>query len=145
MSGVRSGWFEVVRVSSICVLSLSLAGCLNLGAKKGVSKPQTVERGNVTVEVVETGSLQAVKTVEVKSRVSGRVKSLIVDEGQLVHAGDLIAEIDPQETQLAVNQSAAQVRGAEAGAQRQSIEIAQRRVTARNALAKALSALRQVR
>jgi HlyD family secretion protein len=98
----------------------------------------------VTVEVIETGSLNAKRSVEVKSRVSGRVKALYVDEGDLVYKGQVIAEIDPQETQLQVAQNLAQVRGAEAGVRRQSIEISQRRVSAQNALVKAQSNLRQV-
>lgn len=112
-------------------------------AKKTPKTSQLVEKGDLTVEVVETGTLQAVKVVEIKSRVSGRVKRLYVDEGDYVKSGQLIAEIDPQETQLQVDQNLAQIRGAQAGTDRQSIEIAQRRVTASNALSKARSNLRQ--
>lgn len=121
-----------------------MGGCMPQGAKKAETKPQTVTKGDLSVEVIETGSLKAVKTVEVKSRVSGRVKKLFVEEGTRVVAGQLIAEIDPTETQLQVDQNSAQVRGAEAGARNQSIQIAQRRITARNALEKAKSNLRQI-
>jgi HlyD family secretion protein len=107
-------------------------------------KAQKVERGDILVQVIETGTLQAVKSVEVKSRVSGRVAELLVDEGDRVAIGQLVAVIDPQETQLQVAQNQAQVRGAESGRQRLDVEIAQRRVTAENALAKARSALRQL-
>lgn len=122
-----------------------VGGCANLMApKKPAAKPQTVEKGEVAVRVIETGTLQADRTVEVKSRVSGRVKRLFVEEGDTVVRGQLIAEIDPQETLLQVRQNEAQVRGASAGVERQAVEIAQRRVTAANALAKAQSNLRQV-
>lgn len=124
--------------------SLTLSGCANPGAKKSQATPIKVERGDVSVQVVETGYLNAKKSVEVKSRVSGRVKKLFVEEGDRVVAGQLIAEIDPQETQLQVEQNSAQVSGAEAGVRRQSIEIAQRRVTAKNAYEKAQSNLRQI-
>jgi HlyD family secretion protein len=107
-------------------------------------KPVTVERGEVAVRVIESGSLQPIKTVEVKSRVSGRVARLLVDEGDYVKAGDLVAVIDPQETELQVQQNAAQVRGAEAAVRRTDVDLAQRRVTAANALARAQSQLRQV-
>ncbi|MCW5937864.1 MAG: efflux RND transporter periplasmic adaptor subunit [Fimbriimonadaceae bacterium] len=112
-----------------------------LEAKKHEIK---VDKGDVLVQVVDTGTLEAVTNVEVKSRVSGRIARLLVQEGQMVAKGDLIAEIDPQETQLQVDQNAAQVRGAEAGARRTEVEIAQRRVTARTALAKAQSRLKQL-
>ncbi len=103
-----------------------------------------VDRGEVLVQVVESGSLQAVKTVEVKSRVGGRIARLMVDEGDTVVEGQLIAEIDPQETMLQVEQNEAQVRGAQAAVRRTSVEMAQRRVTARSALERAESRLAQV-
>jgi len=121
-----------------------LGGCFPQAPKKDTAKPQTVERGDLSVQVIETGSLKAIRTVEVKSRVSGRVKKLYVEEGAKVVAGQLIAEIDPTETQLQVDQNSAQVQGAEAGARNQTIQIAQRRITARNALEKAKSNLRQM-
>ncbi|MBS1721462.1 MAG: efflux RND transporter periplasmic adaptor subunit [Armatimonadetes bacterium] len=129
----------------LALVSILSSGCMGgAGAKKDAKAVQKVERGNVLVQVVETGSLEADKTVEVKSRVSGRVKHLYVDEGEMVTKGQLIAEIDPQETLLQVQQNEAQVKGAQAGAERQAIEIAQRRVTAANNLDKARSNLRQV-
>lgn len=116
----------------------------NLRAKKD-EKPQIqVERGEVSVKVVENGTLNAFKAVEVKSRVSGRVAKLLVDEGDFVEQGQLIAVIDPQETQLQVQQNAAQVRGAQAGMDRTAIEIEQRRVTAQTGLQRAEANLRQV-
>jgi HlyD family secretion protein len=107
-------------------------------------KAVKVEKGEILVQVIETGTLQAVRSVEVKSRVSGRVAQLLVDEGDRVAAGQLLAVIDPQETQLQVAQNEAQVRGAESARRRLDVELAQRRVTAVNALAKAQSALRQI-
>lgn len=89
-----------------------------------------VTRGDVSIQVVETGTIDAVKNVEVKSRVSGRLKKLLVDEGDMVTAGQLIAIIDPQETQLQVRQNRAQVRGAESRVAQTEIEILQRRATA---------------
>lgn len=132
------------KVFAYCLIGLlTVSGCGFGGPKKEKKAAQTVEQGDLKVEVVETGTLQAVKLVEIKSRVSGRVKKLYVDEGDHVTAGQLIAEIDPQETQLQVDQNQAQIRGAMAATDRQSIEIAQRKVTAANALAKAKSTLRQ--
>jgi HlyD family secretion protein len=115
-----------------------------LQAKKEETPEVKVERGPIQVKVVESGTLIAFTNVEVKSRVGGRVARLLVDEGDMVEKGQLIAVIDPQETQLQVEQSAAQVRGAQAGLERTSVEIAQRRVTARAALERAQSNLRQV-
>ncbi len=104
----------------------------------------TVETGDIKVEVIESGPLHAKNSIEVKSRVSGRVQQLMVDEGDVVQQGQLIAIIDPQETELQVRQNQAQLRGAQAGVTRLSVEIAQREITARTNLARVQSRLRQV-
>lgn len=96
--------------------------------KKLRESDYTVKTEEISSRVVETGVIDAVKMVEVKSRVSGRVKQLLVDEGDSVVAGQLIAVIDPRETQLQVNQSRAQLRGAQANVARTQIEIEQRRI-----------------
>lgn len=116
---------------AIVAIAVALAGC---GGKPpsaaGSAGTATVTKGDVRLEVVETGTIDAVKNVEVKSRVSGRLKRLLVDEGDMVTAGQLIAVIDPQETQLQVRQNQAQVRGAESRVKQTEIEILQRRATA---------------
>jgi len=104
----------------------------------------TVDTGDIKVEVIESGPLHAKNSVEVKSRVSGRVQQLLVDEGDLVEQGQLVAIIDPQETELQVQQNQAQLRGAQAGVQRISVEMAQREITAKTNLARAQSRLRQI-
>jgi len=91
----------------------------------------TVTRGDVVNTVVETGTIDAVKTVEVKSRVSGRLAKLTVDEGDHVTQGQLIAVIDPLETKLLVEQNRAQLSGAMSSVQKQNLEIQQRKITAR--------------
>lgn len=103
-----------------------------------------IEKGDLKVQVVETGQVDAVKAVEVKSRVSGRVAQLLVDEGAVVQKGDLIAVIDPQETQLRVQQDQAQKRGAEAAVRRLAVEISQREATSRAAYNEAATRLKQI-
>ncbi len=74
----------------------------------------TVERGDVILTVVETGSVEPVETLEVKSRVSGRISRLYVEEGNVVKKGDLLAEIDPEELRLQAQRAEAQLKAAEA-------------------------------
>src|SRR5689334_7272302 len=71
-----------------------------LAASKNADNVATVSRGDVVNQVVETGTVDAVKTVELKSRVSGRLAKLLVDEGDHVTQGQLVAVIDPLETKL---------------------------------------------
>ncbi|HOM82674.1 MAG TPA: efflux RND transporter periplasmic adaptor subunit [Armatimonadota bacterium] len=58
----------------------------------------TVERGDITVTVSATGTLQPLTTVDIKSRAGGRVDVLAVDIGSIVKPGQLIAKIDPTDT-----------------------------------------------
>ena len=121
---------------------LAASQVLGRGQAKAPDDQITVEKGDVVVSVIETGSLEAAREVEVKSRVGGRVARLLVEEGDLVEAGQLIAVIDPQETELQVKQNRAQLRGAEANVRRLDVDIAQRRITAANAVTKAESRVR---
>ncbi|MBX3117678.1 MAG: efflux RND transporter periplasmic adaptor subunit [Fimbriimonadaceae bacterium] len=110
-------------------------------AKKGVIK---VERGEILRKVVETGTADAVKAVEVRSRATGRLLKMYVQEGDIVKQGQLIAEIDPQETQLRVDQDNATLSGARSSIARQDIEIEQRRITAKAAYDTAVARLAQL-
>lgn len=100
--------------------------------------------GTITESVVDTGPIDAVQSVEVKSQVSGRLAKLLVEEGDVVKKGDLIAIIDPQETRNKVQSDEAQMRGALSSVRRTGIEITQRRVTAQAALDRARLRVQQL-
>ena len=55
---------------------------------------ETVQRGDIEKNVVATGSIESINTVDVGAQVSGKVTKLHVALGQQVKKGDLIAEID---------------------------------------------------
>lgn len=112
---------------------------------KPVSNDALVQKGDVTVKVIETGTIDSVKSVEVKSRVSGRLAKLLVDVGDVVKQGDLIAIIDPKESQLQVDQAKAQLMGAESAVARAGIEIRQRKISSKAAYDQAVARLQQVR
>jgi len=54
-----------------------------------------VDRGDVETVVSSTGTLQAIKTVEVGTQVSGQIAEIYVDYNDSVTEGQLIARIDP--------------------------------------------------
>jgi HlyD family secretion protein len=84
-----------------------------LGPKdEPVIRTAKVERGTVTASVSATGTLQPLTTVEVKSNVAGSIVKLAVDEGDTVKAGQLIARIDPSDTQTAFEQTQADLAAA---------------------------------
>ena len=86
-------------------------------ALKTVAKPmrtETVQQGDVEVKVVETGSIDALRKVDIKSKAGGRISRLLVDAGAIVRQGQVIATIDPQEIDSQVEALRAQMAGAEA-------------------------------
>lgn len=141
----------IIFVAVALVLVCGVGGFLikSMAAKRQAdlaNKPtvHTVAKGDVVVSVVDTGTIDAVNSVELKSRVSGRLSQLFVEEGDFVTQGQVIATIDPQETQFTVAQNEAQLRGAQSGAARTAIEIEQRRVSAQADLEQAQSRLRRL-
>lgn len=107
-----------MRTTFVLISAAVLAAGCSLRREQAAPPGHQVSRGNIEVTVVETGKIEAVQDVEVKSRVSGRIARLYVNEGDRVERGQLIAEIDPQEIRLQLEQAAAQLRGAEAGSKR---------------------------
>lgn len=61
----------------------------------------------VTIQERTTGTIVANATVNVLARVEGQVVSTPFKEGQIVHKGDLLFQLDPRPFQAAVAQAAA--------------------------------------
>ncbi len=73
-----------------------------------------VTAGPITRRILATGTVQPTGTVDVGSQVSGTVQSLGADFNSIVHAGDVIARLDPSLYQAALDQARASEREAEA-------------------------------
>jgi HlyD family secretion protein len=121
--------FVVIGAVAIVIVGFSMLKAAT-GGKPDVAKAArtaTVTRDDLTVTAVETGTIDALKTVEVKPQVSGRLKVLYVQEGDTVKQGQLVAIIDPQETQLRVQQDSANLQGAQSVVQKTELQIVQTR------------------
>ena len=60
--------------------------------------------GNVRIIQTGLGSVVSRNTVTVRSRVSGQLTRVLFKEGQFVHAGDVLAEIDPRPFEVLLTQ-----------------------------------------
>lgn len=103
-------------ITGLCVTALAGGAILLLAPTTGKeSQPQeeprivAVKRTAVQTRVAETGTLEPLRTIEIKSQVSGDVRRVHVKEGQLVRAGEALAVIEQEPTQA---RQVAQVRAA---------------------------------
>lgn len=76
------------------------------------SPPRAVETVTAELRPMErmisvTGSLAAQEQATISVKVSGRVKTLVVDIGSVLSQGELIAQIEPRDYELRVQQAAA--------------------------------------
>ena len=64
----------------------------------------TAKKGDIGVYVEALGAVTPVYTVNVTSRVQGQVMNVYYKEGQMVHKGQPLLEIDPRPFQAALTQ-----------------------------------------
>jgi HlyD family secretion protein len=77
-------------------------------------KTQEVQRGDLTVIVTATGTLEATNQVDVSSELSGIIKSIHVDYNSKVKAGQILAKLDTSKLEAQVTQSKATLESAKA-------------------------------
>lgn len=83
-----------------------------IASRKAGMKPRsipvvaaTAQQGNMPVYLQGLGTVTAFNTVNVKARIDGQLISVAFQEGQFVHKGDVLAEIDPRPFQVLLDQA----------------------------------------
>src|SRR6266481_2604934 len=115
----------VGRLLSALTGLISLVAC-NQAAPPGSPPPPTVTVSKPEEKLVEnwsefTGRTAAVNFVNVTPRVSGYIVDIPFKEGDLVHQGDLLFQIDPRPYQDAYDQAVGQLQRAQASQRLQDI------------------------
>jgi len=109
---------RIIIISSVVGVVLLFVGGLAAfsrgGTKIDPSKLAKVEKGDLAKSVVATGKVTPILKVEVKSKASGIVKKLLVDYGDTVKKGQLLAQLDKVEIEAQVEQSRAALLAADA-------------------------------
>src|SRR5579871_483804 len=83
-----------------------------------------VQQKTMPIYLTELGTVTAYNTVTIKSRVDGQLIRVNVTEGQTVHQGQLLAEIDPAPYQAALAQAEGQLVKDQAAAANATAEAA---------------------
>jgi HlyD family secretion protein len=99
----------------VIVLIVGVAVAFSRGSSKiDPSKLAKVEKGDLAKSVVATGKVEPITKVEVKSKASGIVKKLLVEYGDRVKRGQLLAQLDKIEIEAGVEESRAALQAAQA-------------------------------
>jgi multidrug efflux system membrane fusion protein len=69
----------------------------------------TAQKGDLPVYLIGLGTVTAFNTVTVRSRVDGQIVKVNFTEGQFVHQGDALIEIDPRPYQVMLEQAEGQL------------------------------------
>jgi multidrug efflux system membrane fusion protein len=106
-------WFRGNRVMGYVAASATSTHAGNRDAE-GAGRPTPVvavkvRRGNIGVYKSGLGEVTPIYTVVVKSRVDGQLMQVNFNEGDYVHQGDLLAEIDPRPFEVALEQAQGQL------------------------------------
>jgi HlyD family secretion protein len=94
---------KLVKTLIILVVLVAVAGALyalarsNKGDKDGL-KQVTIESGSITEKAIAVGQIQPRQKFSIKSKLSGIVKTCLVNVGDRVRAGDAMFEIAPDPT-----------------------------------------------
>ena len=112
---------KVIRTAIIGLVVLGAAGFgysrmqAKATAKPVMGRLVTAEVGKIAIKVSETGTLEPVTKVDVKSRVGGRVLKIFVRPGDRVAVGAPLATVDPTEVSRQVASVQAQLQSSQAG------------------------------
>src|SRR5262244_103636 len=103
----------------ICTAGLVVLLVIGTGAFKkpkpiAAEKIVAAEMGDIARSVVARGKIEPLSKVEVKSKANGIIKGLLVDVGDTVKEGQILAELDKEDLQAQVREAKATRDGEEA-------------------------------
>jgi HlyD family secretion protein len=122
----KRSWRIPIILAVLALLIFGVFQGLKVARKGAAAQTQykiaKVSTGEVKKTVTASGTLKPWSTVDIKSKAGGRVDQLLINEGDLVTAGQIIAKIDPTDTLLAVQQSQADVDSAQSTVASNSVQ-----------------------
>jgi HlyD family secretion protein len=103
-------------VGCVLVGTTAIAACdkSEAGPTNGAPEVALAERRNLEINAEAVGLIEPIRIVDVKSKASGEVLRLMVETGDNVERGALLAEIDPRDVRNGLAQAQADLDVAEA-------------------------------
>src|SRR6476660_1367810 len=117
VSGRRRRWGRIVIASTLVLSLIALYTHWKAGSHSATHptvppvmiSTATANSGDIRVYVQALGTVTPLNTVSLTARVSGQISKVEYQEGQRVHIGDPLVEIDPAPFQAAVTQAEGQL------------------------------------
>lgn len=105
-------------VAAVVIVLIIVMSLVNDGNDDGRTlRTATVQRGSIIVKVTESGEVEPLTTVNIKSELAGEVKKLFVEEGDSVSVDDRLALVQQESSQ------AQQVAQARASLERANLDL----------------------
>ena len=99
---LKVGWLAAAAAAGVAIAA---AWTLRRGPDPPKFLTARVEQGAITSVVQATGTINPLTTVPVGSYVSGTVKYIFADFNSRVHAGQVLAQLDPEVYEAQVTQA----------------------------------------
>lgn len=119
----------LVDAALIILIFISQTGCTSYG-QPDRTKPDTLQLPVLTLRSKDTvvstayvADIQAIKNIEIRTRVKGFVETIYVDEGRLVKKGQPLFKINDEEYKVALSKTMATLANAVAAARASEVEV----------------------
>lgn len=133
MARNKSRRLVIVSAAVVATATLAFFGYSVMARSSGdidPSKTAAVERGEIARSVVATGRIEPIAKVEIKSKANGIIEALLVEEGDTVTEGQVLAELDKENLAARLREAKAAHSGAEASLVAARAELEKTRVEA---------------
>ncbi len=94
----RFGW-KLITGIIVIFLAIGFVSSKNAGKKVQPIKTTKPQIGRVTERITETGNIELLRGVTVKSKIAGTISKILVKEGDEVRQGQVLCVVDPDPTQ----------------------------------------------
>jgi HlyD family secretion protein len=108
---------QLSRLALAALVAVGVSSCTEGEAAEDTRSALQLEEvtvGDLIISAEATGTVEPVREVEVKSKASGEIQRLLVDIGDVVEPGALLADVDPRDVQNRFDQMEADLAVAEA-------------------------------